>query len=118
MKPRSGILLTLGLCVFAAPAPNARANKGPVKVFVLAGQSNMEGQAVADLTGKDYNQGKGTLAALLADPEKSAPYKHLRDAAGHWTVRDDIFVRYQREDRPLLAGPLTVGFSVYGDPHH
>ena len=29
-----------------------------VKVFILAGQSNMEGQAVVDLTGKDYNDGK------------------------------------------------------------
>jgi len=28
----------------------------PVRVFVLAGQSNMEGQAVVDLEGKDYNQ--------------------------------------------------------------
>ena len=35
----------------------------PVKVFILAGQSNMEGQAVADLDGKDYNDGKGTLNA-------------------------------------------------------
>ena len=25
----------------------------PVKVFILAGQSNMEGQAVVDLDGKD-----------------------------------------------------------------
>ena len=33
----------------------------PVKVFVLAGQSNMEGQAVVDLDGQDYNDGKGTL---------------------------------------------------------
>jgi hypothetical protein len=27
-------------------------------------------------------------------------------------------VRYRREKQPLLAGPLTVGFSVYGDAHH
>ena len=39
----------------------------PLKVFILAGQSNMEGQAVVDLAGKDYNQGKGTLATLMAD---------------------------------------------------
>ena len=30
----------------------------PLKVFILAGQSNMEGQGVADLEGKDYNQGR------------------------------------------------------------
>ncbi len=90
----------------------------PVKVFVLAGQSNMEGQAVADLTGKDYNGGKGTLAALLADPEKAKLVKHLRGDDGKWTVRDDVWVRYQREKRPLLAGPLSVGFAVYGGTHH
>ncbi|MDB5385365.1 MAG: hypothetical protein JWM11_1011 [Planctomycetaceae bacterium] len=90
----------------------------PVKVFILAGQSNMEGQAVVDLDGKDYNQGKGTLAMLLRDPVKSVRYKHLRNAAGRWTVRDDVWVRYQRENQPLLAGPLATGFSVYGDVHH
>ncbi len=90
----------------------------PVKVFVLAGQSNMEGQAVADLTGKDYNGGKGTLSALLADPEKAKLVKHLRGDDGKWTVRDDVWVRYQREKQPLLAGPLSVGFAVYGGTHH
>ena len=32
--------------------------KGPVKVFILAGQSNMEGQGSVD---HDYNGGKGNL---------------------------------------------------------
>ena len=27
-------------------------------------------------------------------------------------------MRYQREKQPLLAGPLTMGFSVYGGKHH
>jgi hypothetical protein len=90
----------------------------PLKVFILAGQSNMEGQAVADLAGKDYNEGRGTLAALLADPVKGPQFKHLKDASGKWAVRDDVWVRYQRERGPLLAGPLSMGFSVYGDPHH
>jgi hypothetical protein len=96
----------------AADAPK------PVKVFILAGQSNMEGQAVVDLAGKNYNDRKGTLAALMEDPAKAAMFKHLKGPDGKWTVRDDVWVRYQREDRPLLAGPLSVGFTVYGDPHH
>jgi len=29
-----------------------------------------------------------------------------------------VWVRYQREGQPLLRGPLTFGFSVYGDSHH
>jgi len=90
----------------------------PLKVFILAGQSNMEGQSVTDLSGKDYNDGKGTLASLMADPVKGAMFKHLKGADGKWAVREDVWVRYQREKQPLLAGPLTCGFSVYGDSHH
>lgn len=95
-----------------------QADTAPVKVFILAGQSNMEGQAVADLSGKDYNGGKGTLNALLADPTKAKLVQHLKGADGKWTVRDDVWVRYQREKQPLLAGPLTIGFAVYGGTHH
>lgn len=90
----------------------------PLKVFILAGQSNMEGQAVTDLTGKDYNMGKGTLASLMSDPVKGALFKHLKGGDGKWSVRGDVWVRYQREKQAVLAGPLTCGFSVYGDSHH
>lgn len=101
-----------------ADIPRTQPANFPVKVIVLAGQSNMEGQGVVDLDGQDYNAGKGTLRALLNDPAKVATYRHLINADGSWKVRDDVFVSYQREDRPLLKGPLSVGFSVYGDQHH
>jgi hypothetical protein len=90
----------------------------PLKVFILAGPSNMEGQAVADLSGKDYNDGKGTLEFLLRDPAKAPLVKHLKAADGKRTVRDDVWCRYKREEGPLLAGPLSLGFSVYGGQHH
>ncbi len=105
------ILIILSLAVTALAAP-------PVKVFILAGQSNMEGQAVVDLSGNDYNQGRGTLVQLMNDPAKAAMFAHLRSTDGKWTVRDDVWVHYQRENRPLLKGPLAFGFSVYGDVHH
>src|SRR5262245_62102847 len=106
------LLLTSPAVVCAADPPK------PVKVFILAGQSNMEGQAVADLEGKDYNDGKGTLKALLNDATKAPLVKHLQTDKGTWTIRDDVWVRYQREKQPLLAGPLTVGFAVYGGNNH
>ena len=90
----------------------------PWKVFILAGQSNMEGQAVVDLDGKNYNDGKGTLATLMKDPNKAGLFKHLKDDQGNWTVRNDVWVRYQTEDSPLRKGPLGVGFAVYNDKHH
>lgn len=103
----------------ADPAPKAKqAGKSPVKVFVLAGQSNMEGAAVVDLAGKDYNEGRGTLAVLMQDPAKAPMFKHLKDADGKWAVRDDVWIRYQREKAPLLAGPLSIGYAVYGGTHH
>ena len=107
----TALMFSLGIVSAIHAAP-------PVKVFILAGQSNMEGQAVVDMAGKDYNEGKGTLATLMADPAKGATFKHLKDSSGKWTVRDDVFVRYQREKAALLAGPLGLGFSVYGDSHH
>ena len=114
MKPIA-VLATVFTLLGLTPAIAATK---PLKVFVLVGQSNMEGQAVVDLAGKDYNEGRGTLAALMRDPAKAPMFKHLKDAQGNWTVRDDVWVRYQREQGPLLRGPLTFGFSVYGDPHH
>jgi hypothetical protein len=78
----------------------------------------MEGQAVVDLTGKNYNEGKGTLAEVMARPGNAERYAHLRDKDGKWLVRQDVWVRYQREKQPLLSGGLSVGYSVYGDKHH
>ena len=118
MKSQRAVLLLL----FIAFVPAARLNAGEapkkLKVFILAGQSNMEGQAVADLDGKDYNDGKGTLKYLLNDPNKAALVKHLRNSKGKWTVRQDVWVRYQPENGPLKAGPLTLGFTPYAGKHH
>jgi hypothetical protein len=111
MKLASTFILTM---LLMAGLVHAR----PLKVFILAGQSNMEGQAVVDLEGRDYNEGKGTVVQLLRDPAKASQFGHLRDAAGNWVTRDDVWVRYQREQRPLLAGSLGFGYSVYGDRHH
>lgn len=111
------ILVVMFACqAIAASAQGAEAR--PVKVFILAGQSNMEGQAVSDLDGKHYNEGKGTLNFLLKDPAKAATFKHLQATNGKWPVREDVWCRYQRERGALLAGPLSMGFSVYGDTHH
>ncbi|MEY3391916.1 MAG: hypothetical protein RLZZ322_764, partial [Verrucomicrobiota bacterium] len=49
------------VCAAAEPARK-------LKVFILAGQSNMEGQAVADLAGRNYNEGKGTLVDVMSRP--------------------------------------------------
>src|SRR3954463_13363834 len=96
---RLPILLVL-LTTLPAAVTRADEPPKPVKVFVLAGQSNMEGQAVADLTGKDYNFGKGTLEGLMKDPAQGPLLAHLKDDQGQWAVRRDVWVRYQPERGP------------------
>jgi hypothetical protein len=95
-----------------------QAGKSPVKVFILAGQSNMEGQGLADLEGKDYNGGRGSLNSCLKDPAKAPLYKHLKDNKGQWTVREDVWVWYKPENSPVKCGPLGLGFTPYGGKHH
>lgn len=118
MKTRGIILFASLMALSVRPMLAAAEPARPVQVFILAGQSNMEGQAVADLDGKDYNGGKGTLKALLNDPAQAPLFKHLQDARGQWTVREDVWVRYQPEQGPVKAGPLTLGFTPYGGKHH
>ena len=108
---RLPLLVLIGL---AASVTSAKA----LQVYILAGQSNMEGQSVVDLTGKNYNEGRGTLVEVMARPANAERYAHLRAKDGSWVVRKDVWIRYQREKQPLLIGELSVGYAVYGDKHH
>lgn len=111
-------LLVLTTLAKEAHSSPLQSSKKPVKVFILAGQSNMVGQAVADLDGKDYNFGKGTLKSLLLDPTKAPLVKHLLASDGKWKAREDVWVRYKREEQPLLRGALSMGFTHYEGKHH
>jgi hypothetical protein len=94
------------------------AGAGPVQVFILASHSNMEGRAAVDVDGKNYNEGRRTLAQLLRDLVNDGLFKHLRRADGNWTVHEAVCERYQCEDQPLLVGPLAPGFTVDSDKLH
>lgn len=90
--------LTLLLAAFAnTPAPVRADAPKPVKVFVLAGQSNMEGKAPNAL-----------LDFQASDPKTKDLFSHLRKD-DKWAVRDDVFIKFL--DR---KGPLTVGFGSPG----
>jgi len=109
-----GLIVALALTLCAHAAPHDR----PVKVFILAGQSNMAGQAVVDLDGEHYNNGKGTLKAIMADPAKADRFRHLKDETGGWRVRDDVRVWFKPGQGALRSGPLTIGFTAYEGRHH
>lgn len=92
------------LLVFLRTAAVGEAVKGPLKVFILAGQSNMEGKALAS-----------TLEAVIADAETHDEFKHLK-TDGKWSVREDVWVTFL--DKSIrgrseigLYGTLTVGFG-------
>ncbi len=121
-------LWILAVCTIVAEcqAPFCKANTVPaaattqtaVKVFVLAGQSNMQGQGVVDLDHPEhYNGGRGTLARLMQNPGFKNRFGHLQQADGSWSARDDVFVRYQT-DQELKLGPLGIGFTGYSGKHH
>ena len=90
----------------------------PLKIFILAGQSNMQGQGVVDLDDqKDYNGGKGNLVWSIGQSASKDMMRHLQDADGNWVEREDVFVRYQTENE-LKTGGLTIGYSGYSGRHH
>ena len=78
----------------------------PVRVFVLAGQSNMEGAGQIKADPK-RNGGQGSLEFLVKDAATAKRFAPLVDSAGEWRTRDDVWVSYL--DR---KGPLTVGFGA------
>ncbi len=85
-------------------APSAWAAEKIVKVFILAGQSNMEGK------GKAVH-----LDTYKDDPLIKPWYAKVRSGNGNeWVVRNDVFITY-----PMLKGgkhgPLTVGYGSTGD---
>lgn len=76
-------------------APLSAADK-PVKVFILAGQSNMEGKAPNEL-----------FEHQATDAKTKDLFAHLR-RDNQWVERDDVFIKYLNR-----KGPLTIG---YGSP--
>jgi hypothetical protein len=82
------LLVSAGFCSAA---------KAPLKVFILAGQSNMEGKAKISL-----------LEHQLAQPETRWRFAHLVDKAGKFKVREDVWIKFLARQ-----GNLTVG---YGSP--
>ena len=115
--PRRFAIALLAM-IAATLAPPAVAKPPACKVFILAGQSNMEGQGVVRRTDDDGTEVRGTLAAVAADPSTADLAGPLRAADGSWRVRDDVFVRYTPKGTPARSGALAVGFTPYDDGNH
>lgn len=119
MQQLAALLSIAALWTSDAPAHNQTAGGTQiVRVFVLAGQSNMEGQGVVDLDHEQhYNGGRGILKTVMQEPDKAASFAHIVNADGSWRERADVFVRF-RARHGLMTGPLGIGFTGYPGRHH
>jgi hypothetical protein len=95
---RLGVLafavLVAGLLV-GTEAQAKDAAKKRLKIFILAGQSNMDGYG-----------GMHVLTLQTADGDRKALFGHLK-SGGKWVERDDVFIRYGKRH-----GKLTTGYGV------
>ena len=97
-----GVLVGVG----SAKVPESAFNKdpwplakeGPVKVFILAGQSNMQGHAALR-----------TLEYLVYNEKTAKEYEHWKDRDGRWTERRDVWVWTTDGNR---SGNLKPGFGA------
>ena len=72
-----------------------------LRVFLLAGQSNMEGKGAVN-----------TLDYLGEDPDHGHLLANLKQADGTWRVRDDVWIRFLERE-----GRLTTGFGSRRNKH-
>lgn len=80
--------------------------KKPVKVFILAGQSNMLGH------GEVEKSKPGSLDWIVQN-DTDKKFKHLVDSYGKWIIRDDVFVFTHNIDEQLKHGGLSVGYGAF-----
>ena len=102
---------SVGFCflVLVATASGAWAADRPLKVFILAGQSNMQGHANVS-----------TFDDMANDPKTALLLKDLRDKDGHPTVCDKVWITSvgclgnAYDDLSEQTGKLTAGFGAGG----
>lgn len=89
-----GLVLAANCCV---------AGNTKIKVFVLTGQSNMEGK------GRALH-----LDTYKDDPLIRDTYSQLKNGE-EWVSRDDVWIAYPTKARGAKHGALTVGYGTKGE---
>ena len=94
----------LSFCGGDAPAADA-----PVKVYILAGQSNMQGHAKVS-----------TLAYMAEDPATAGLLSQMQDGEGGFRTVENTWISYLTQGRGPASGegvgPLTVGYGARAEP--
>ena len=83
--------------------PIGNARKPPAKVFLIAGDDNVEGFGYLSQLEERLDNPK------FQNTPEAEKYAHLRDGETHaWTERKDVFVVYERERHKQLQGTLNM----------
>ena len=101
-------LSALSLLSTATAADDAASRDGPlrsVKVFLLAGQSNMEGAGVIEAE-PTRNEGRGSLE-YLANRRPDSAFADLINDREEWIERDDVWIHFLKR-----KGRLRPGFGA------
>jgi hypothetical protein len=96
------------VAAFAASCwASASASGKPLKVYILAGQSNMQGSAH-----------QRTFAAIGDDPKTAPLLKEILDEDGNPVVCDNAWITYRtgsRDGETVRHGKVKVGYGFDGD---
>ena len=101
--------LIIRLCILFTVFSGSDLLAQNVKVFILAGQSNMEGQG--QISPSDVN---GTLSHFMGN-NPSDEFNYIQNPDGTWATRSDVWVRYDHALGNLLTGNLTTGYGEWED---
>ncbi|MEM7395112.1 MAG: sialate O-acetylesterase, partial [Verrucomicrobiota bacterium] len=103
--------------------------RSPLKVYILAGQSNMEGHGLIELSDrqvanyrkKGLNEEQiavkrgGTLKELIRAPKTMYRMAQVADENGEWVWRNDVWMHYERARSGLRNGPHGPGYGARDD---
>lgn len=95
-------LTSLLSVLLGGPGDPPASPRAAVKVFLLVGQSNMEGKGAPR-----------HLEALLANKQTRKSYQHLKRGK-KWVVRKDVMISYKRGKGRAQYGGLTIGYGSNG----
>ena len=111
LAPRTATVLALATVVLTGLADNVAAEAKPLKVYILAGQSNMQGHAKTE-----------TFDYIGDDPATAPMLKEMRGPDGAPKVCEKVWISYYTADRREGMdhgegfGKLTAGYGARDIP--
>ncbi len=91
----------VGVVFWALAGFVCAAQSKPLKVFILAGQSNMQGHAHVR-----------TIDAMALDPEMAPLLKEMRNEDGSPRVCENVWISSIGSSESVKSGQLTVGYGA------